>query len=476
MAQVQRRPVNPEVSLKWPRRLGAMLSALALLLSAVVSASPRSEGEAFCFNAGVHNAWDCDLVEQGSGPVTREYHTLKVVLSDVQDGAALDRVLPIERIGEVPLPSGETVVFLGRFRDSMKAFRVVEKCRQAHATECARFAPKVVRIGSRAEPDDDQDSGVQVAAVDLQTKASGDLVNVRVASLDLSVSSLGSAINASMQPRFPKGMIRLPKTLKHLLWVDLREGNLYVLQRVDGQFSLVETMSVSIGKHGYGKVRRGDKKTPVGVYRLMARLSDERLDDFYGNGAFTLNYPNALDRIKERSGSGIWLHGLPKGKDHRPLQDSDGCVVLSNTMFDGLGDYIDLQRTPIVLDDSLEWVDATETESRRNELEQAIEAWRQDWSSMDNDAYLAHYASDFTDSKKDLKAWKRYKRRIHKSKSFLKVGVSELSLLAYPGEKDMVLARFYQRYRSSNFRASGWKEQLWRKEDSGQWRIVYERG
>ena len=54
--------------------------------------------------------------------------------------------------------------------------------------------------------------------------------------------------------------------------------------------------------------------------------------------------------------------------------------------------------------------------------------------------------------------------------------MSELSLVDYPGEEDMVLARFHQRYESSNFRASGWKEQLWRKEDSGQWRIVFERG
>ena len=208
----------------------------------------------------------------------------------------------------------------------------------------------------------------------------------------------------------------------------------------------------------------------------MAHLPDEKLDEYYGNGAYTLNYPNALDKIKRRNGSGIWLHGLPKGKDHRPLQDSDGCVVLSNAMFDSLGRYVDLQRTPIILDDGLEWVNGEEIAERRKELEQAIEGWRQAWSAIDNDRYLAYYADDFTDLKKDLTAWKRYKRRIHRNKSHIKVGVSELSLVDYPGEKDMVLARFYQRYRSSNFRAAGWKEQLWRKEDSGQWRIIYERG
>jgi len=90
------------------------------MLNSAVCANPDGESEAYCFNAGVQNAWDFDLVEQSGGPVMLEYHTLKVVLSDVQDGAVLERVLPIERIGEFPLPSGETVVLLGRFRDSMR--------------------------------------------------------------------------------------------------------------------------------------------------------------------------------------------------------------------------------------------------------------------------------------------------------------------------------------------------------------------
>lgn len=465
--------MNLQSSIKRVARPGLMLLMLALFARGpAFSKTPEGE-EAYCFNAGLENAWDCSLADQNAVSLSLEYHTLKVVLSDEQDGAVLDQVLPIERIGEFPLPSGETVVFLGRFRDSMKAFRVVQKCEETHATECAQFAPEVVRIGDKKKSADD-DGGVRNAALDLQTKAPADLVKVR---LDLSEETLDRAIGSSFGGLYPKGMLKLPKTLKHVLWVDLDQGNLYVLEQVDGgRFSLTDTMSISIGKRGYGKVRRGDKKTPVGVYRLMAHLPDEALDDFYGIGAYTLNYPNALDRIKRRNGSGIWLHGLPKGKDHRPLKDSDGCVVLSNAMIDDLGSYIDLQRTPIILDDRLEWVDAGELDPRRDELEQNIEAWRRAWSAMDNDDYLAYYAADFTDSKKDLSAWKRYKRRIHKNKSFIKVGVSELSLVAYPGEENTVLARFYQRYQSSNFRAAGWKEQLWRKEDSGQWRIVFEQG
>ena len=71
---------------------------------------------------------------------------------------------------------------------------------------------------------------------------------MQLASLDLSQESLGEVIASTLGTVYPKGMIRLPKTLKHVIWVDLREGNLYVFKRAGDEFSLVETMSVSIGK------------------------------------------------------------------------------------------------------------------------------------------------------------------------------------------------------------------------------------
>ena len=468
--------LEPDVSIMKNARRPLSAAKLGWLACLCMLAGSAGAAEAYCFNAGIENSWDCGQSGTADVSFDHAYHTLKIVLGKGQDDASLDQVLPIERIGEVPLPDGDRVVFLGRFRDSMKAFRVVEKCREDHAAECGQYSPKVVRIGLPDEPEEAPNGGVQVAALDLQTKTASELIGIKTASLDLSDNVLGEAIKSSLGTPRPKGLIRLPDSLDHVLWVDLKEGNLHVLRREDGQFKLAETMSVSIGKNGYGKVQQGDKKTPVGVYRLVSYLSDEQLDDFYGNGAYTLNYPNALDQIKHRNGSGIWLHGLPKGRDHRPLQDSDGCVVLSNGMIDGIGGYIDLQSTPIILDDQMEWVNGAEVEAQRRELEGAIESWRRAWSALDNERYLDFYAKDFTNLEKDLEDWRRYKTRIHQSKKFVEVKISDLSLLAYPGEKNVALARFYQKYASSNFNAAGWKEQLWRKEDNGQWRIIFERG
>lgn len=442
---------------------------LALFASSTIAA------ESYCFNAGIENGWDCVRSEDPDSLVGREYYTLKVRLSKGDEGKNLKQILPIEKIAEVSLLSGEKVVFLGRFRDSMKAFRVVEKCRDAHDSACANYSPKVVRIGVTAEPDEAEQQRTQLASLDLKTKAPGDLVKINTAMIDVSSESVSGAVERVVGNKIPRGLIDLPASLNHVFWVDLNEGNLHVLERDGGQYKLAETMSVSIGKSGYGKMVRGDKKTPVGVYRLTSYLADENLDDFYGVGAFTLNYPNAVDKIHERTGSGIWLHGLPKGKDHRPLMDSDGCVVLSNSMIQGLRKYVSVQDTPIVLDNDVEWVDPASNMDERESLRRAVESWRSAWSSKDNDRYLSFYADDFTTLEKDIDAWRAYKTRIHKRKRYIKVSLSDLSILGYPNEPDTFMVRFYQRYESDNFKARGWKEQLWRKGGNG-WRITYERG
>ena len=98
-------------------------------------------------------------------------------------------------------------------------------------------------------------------------------------------------------PMMPKGVLKVAPEERYLLWVDLKQGKLNELERSDaGGMELRQVIPVSIGKNGFGKEEEGDRKTPVGVYRLTSFLTDEQLIDFYGLGAFPLNYPNVIDR------------------------------------------------------------------------------------------------------------------------------------------------------------------------------------
>lgn len=272
----------------------------------------------------------------------------------------------------------------------------------------------------------------------------------------------------------PAGLILASQRLPHLFWIELRAGKLHLLERTErGNYLRRITVPVSIGKNGFGKEFEGDKRTPVGVYHITSFLKEEQLPDYYGSGAYPLNYPNIWDRLSKRTGHGIWLHGLPKGTDKRPPQDSDGCVIIDNGTLEQFGMYIKPGETLLVLSETLDWL-SPDTKQPSADILDAIERWKDDWETNNNAAYLANYHDDFTDTQRDLEEWKTYKTRVNRGKSYINVEISKLSVIAYPGEENLVAIRFYQRYESSNYSWQGWKQLLWRRDETGVWRILYE--
>ena len=289
--------------------------------------------------------------------------------------------------------------------------------------------------------------------------------------------SLGFNSNSGVQQlaMVPRGLLKVPADEKYVFWVELASGRLNILEQQDNRgFIVRQIIPVSLGTNGYDKQQEGDKRTPVGVYHFTSFLKDEQLIDFYGLGAFPISYPNALDLLAGKTGSGIWLHGLPKNVSERPLLDSDGCVVIDNNSLLQMMNYIETGRTPVILTESpLEWVPLQSEVIRTESLAQALEIWRQAWESKDNNRYLAWYAEDFSDLSRNLSEWSDYKRRVNDSKTFIDVNFSDVSFISDPQHPDIVIVRYFQTYRSSNYSWSGWKQQLWQQRGS-DWQIVYE--
>lgn len=288
-------------------------------------------------------------------------------------------------------------------------------------------------------------------------------------------SAYAADYSSEAPPRgIPSGLIADTQANRHLIWVALNSGRMHVLERTSkGEYVEIENISISIGKKGFGKEVEGDQKTPVGIYQVTSFLEDDGLDDFYGLGAYPINYPNAWDKLSSRTGYGIWLHGLPKGVDSRPLLDSNGCVVINNSKLDQYSEYIRVGSSTMVLAEELEWL-AQSNQHESADVMDAIRRWEAHWENNDIDKYLSHYHQDFTDFRRDLDQWSRYKTRVNGAKSYIRVDLSDLSVFAYPGEEDLVISRFYQKYESSNYNWKGWKQLLWRRNDQGMWQIIYE--
>lgn len=254
--------------------------------------------------------------------------------------------------------------------------------------------------------------------------------------------------------------------------VDTSKSTLYLYRNVNGEARYVEDFYISVGKKGADKVSEGDQKTPLGVYFINSHLSKSQLTDLYGSGAFPLNYPNEWDKRLGRDGHGIWLHGTPSDTYSRPPLASNGCVVLSNSDLTHLEKSLQIGVTPVIITNHMEWSDDADRADRAALLK-AVEQWRSDWSSLNTDAYLTHYATDFTAGNVNLDAWSQQKRLVNSGKSWIKVNLSNLSIFPYPSQPNLVVVNFEQDYSSNNLINRMKKRQYWMKRDN-RWQIVYE--
>ena len=265
----------------------------------------------------------------------------------------------------------------------------------------------------------------------------------------------------------PAALVQLSPRQAHVIVIDTSRSRLYVYANDLGRARYVADFYISLGRFGVDKAREGDQKTPIGIYTIVG--TKEGLPDFYGPRAYPLSYPNDWDRLNGRQGHGIWLHGTPSATYSRPPYATDGCVVLTNDDLARVARYVDVTHTPVVIDPSIAWRDPQKLEADRTEFLRSFEGWRSDWESRDNARYLSHYSSRFP----GLSAFKARKRQVNANKAWLKIGVDDLSLFAYPGVPDMMMATFEQDYRSSNMSNRRMKRQYWIREN-GEWRIFHE--
>ena len=270
----------------------------------------------------------------------------------------------------------------------------------------------------------------------------------------------------------PRFIWQMNPQQRHAIVVDTSKSTLYLYENVNGAPRYVENFYISVGKKGADKNIEGDQKTPLGVYFINAHLNKKQLTDFYGSGAYPINYPNEWDTRQGRNGHGIWLHGTPSDTYSRPPLSSNGCVVLSNDDLSHLGKSVQVGTTPVIITNRMDWSDDAD-KAEHAALLKEIEQWRSDWASIDTDSYLKHYASDFATGNLKLDTWSAQKRLVNSGKSWVKIGLSDLSIFPYPNQPNLVVVNFEQDYSSNNLANRMKKRQYWMKRDN-RWQIVYE--
>jgi murein L,D-transpeptidase YafK len=284
-------------------------------------------------------------------------------------------------------------------------------------------------------------------------------------------------LSSQNENKLPKFNILPGKKDKYLIYVDMDSSRLFVFENSNKKYLYLSDYYISIGKNGYGKRFEGDKKTPYGTYFLQKKIKRE-LIDFYGNGAYPLNYPNKFDKINKYTGSGIWVHGTPKSTYSRPPEASDGCIVLSNKDLSEIEYVLNTPGTPIILSNlSIADLSLRKNEDIKNDqklLLSTMENWKESWMSKNYSEYIDFYTNYSLYNKTGFKRWSLAKKDVFKRSKNIKISLNNISIYEYPSEQDQLrIVLFTQNYKSNLIANVAKKKQIW-KMINGYWKIIYE--
>jgi murein L,D-transpeptidase YafK len=216
------------------------------------------------------------------------------------------------------------------------------------------------------------------------------------------------------------------------------------------RYKLKENINAFTGKMHGDKVTEGDLKTPVGIYKLTKKLSN--VDSFYGPLAFVTSYPNTYDLYRKKSGSGIWIHGLPIDQERDSF--TKGCIAIDNQSIESLDKNIDIEKTLLLIQENKS--EAPVKKEKLANLLSELFSWRYAWIYSDISSYLEFYDRDFQRyDGLNFNAFSRYKRRIFKKQEAKTIRFNDINIIPYPGEEDLYEITFFETYKSNSFSFSG---------------------
>ena len=200
----------------------------------------------------------------------------------------------------------------------------------------------------------------------------------------------------------PAQFLQLSAQNRHAIAIDASRSRLYLFQNDPAGPKLIADYYISLGKLGIEKAAEGDLRTPLGVYFVTSNLDPKSLKDFYGAGALPINYPNAYDARRGKTGRGIWLHGTPPEQFARAPKATDGCVVLANPDLERIIRTVEVRTTPVVIAPSLRWVTPAATQADARHFHEVLQAWRDAKASGDVNRVQSFYTPDFALNGKTL--------------------------------------------------------------------------
>lgn len=270
----------------------------------------------------------------------------------------------------------------------------------------------------------------------------------------------------------PEQVLQVARNVRHVVVVDASHSRVYVFEQQANGLQLLRSFYASIGQAGFDKRVEGDLRTPLGVYFITSRLDDQQVEELYGIGALPLNYPNEHDRRLGRTGSGIWLHGVPRATYSRSPYATEGCVALANDDMAYLMQELEPRRTPVIIAEEVRWVKPSALTAQKAEFRELLARWVEARSRGDLVTLQALSARDLqSDNGARGRPLKMLVRAAATALQNRRIDLKEVSIFRWTRGTEVTVVNFSEVVAGE---ARGLvKRQYWRKEQ-GSWKLFYE--
>ncbi|MBP6217649.1 MAG: L,D-transpeptidase family protein [Oligoflexales bacterium] len=234
-------------------------------------------------------------------------------------------------------------------------------------------------------------------------------------------------------------------------------------------FDVLGRFRIAIGKEKGDKVKKGDNRTPEGIYFSLNHIKEgDLLVSKYGKSAINLNYPNPMDKLANKTGYGIWLHGA--GNDDRIASENvtEGCVAFYNADILKLTSWLQPQHGIVVIAEDLKEVNKP---SEQEAVLKATQDWAEGWKQRNLDSYMSAYSEGFAAKNGGKAGFRSYKARVFRSYQKMDVKMTLLHVVTHP---KYALSLMNQEFSGDKRLFSKGRKMLYWIKEHGAWKIYKE--
>lgn len=279
---------------------------------------------------------------------------------------------------------------------------------------------------------------------------------------------------------YPAPLLMLDKHFSHhVILAEKATHKLHLYSYEDTKPKLLRTYDMASGKKAGDKLFQGDHRTPEGIYFLTDFITHEELikrhgkkGEIYGVGAFVMDYPNPIDKLAGKTGSGIWLHSTNDETRIEKGLDSRGCLVTANKELIDIAKYIELSKTPLIVVHNVNFLTEEAWNQQRQQLKETLDKWLLAWSNEDFETYGSMYHKQFTDKVRgSLDSFKKYKKAVFSNPGTPTITADHIFIMQ---NDDYAMITFKQNYQSKTINDHGRKVLYLKKDEFYNWKIISE--